>query len=171
MLGALISIAFSAFLIGALARFALPGPDPMPFWLTILLGLGGSLVGGGIAAAIYGGAHVFDSSTHAFVTLLLEIGAAIVLLAVYRRYVQRRPLTGAGAHAFPTRGVGIQRLRARLRQFGVDPDSLASGRKPTSSRLTASKQADELEKLRERRESGELSDEEYERARDALRRY
>src|SRR5436190_13143641 len=100
VLGALISIAFSAFLIGALARFALPGPDPMPFWLTILLGLGGSLVGGGIAAAIYGGAHVFDSSSHAFVTLLLEIGAAIGLLAVYRRYVQRRPLTGAGAHAF-----------------------------------------------------------------------
>jgi uncharacterized membrane protein YeaQ/YmgE (transglycosylase-associated protein family) len=168
---ALLSIVLSAFLIGALARFALPGPDPMPFWLTVLLGLGGSLVGGGIAAAIYGGSHVFDSSSHAFATMLLEVGAAIVLLAIYRRYVQRRPLTGAGAHSFPTRGVGIQRMRARLRQFGVDPDSLTGRRTPTSSGLTPTQQTDELEKLRERHDNGELTDEEYERARDRLRRY
>ena len=91
----------SAFLIGALARFALPGPDPMPFWLTVLFGLGGSLVGGGIAAVAYGVGHVFDSSGHAFVTVLLEIGAADVLLAVYRRYVQRRPRTGQAPTPFP----------------------------------------------------------------------
>ena len=36
VLGALLSIVFSGFLIGALARLALPGPDPMPFWLTVL---------------------------------------------------------------------------------------------------------------------------------------
>jgi uncharacterized membrane protein YeaQ/YmgE (transglycosylase-associated protein family) len=93
VLGALLSIVFSAFLVGALARLALPGPDPMPFWLTLLLGLSGSIVGGGIATAAYGAGHVFDSSGHAFVTLLLEIGAAIVILAAYRRYVQRRPLS------------------------------------------------------------------------------
>ena len=81
VLGALLSVVLSAFVIGALARFALPGPDPMPFWLTLLLGLGGSLIGGGIAAAVFGSSHVFDSSGHGFVTLLLEIGAAIVLLA------------------------------------------------------------------------------------------
>ena len=171
MLGALLSIVLSAFLIGALARFALPGPDPMPFWLTVLLGLGGSLMGGGIAAAVYGGSHVFDSSGHAFVTLLLEIGAAIALLAIYRRYVQRRPLSGAGAHAFPTRGVGVQRMRARLRQLGVDPDRLSGWNQNTSSQPSPAEQTDELEKLRERHDKGELSDEEYERARDRLRRY
>lgn len=110
MLGTLLSIVFSGFLIGALARLALPGPDPMPFWLTVLLGLSGSIVGGGIATAAYGAGHVFDSSGHAFVALLLEIGAAITILAVYRRYVQRRPLSGPGAYAFPTRGFGIQRI-------------------------------------------------------------
>lgn len=171
MLGALLSIVLSAFLIGALARFALPGPDPMPFWLTVLLGLGGSLVGGGIAAAVYGGSHVFDSSGHTFVTLLLEISAAIVLLALYRRYVQRRPLSGAGAYDFPTRGFGIQRMRARLRQLGVDPDRLSGWRENTSSQPSAEEQANELETLRERHDKGELSDEEYERAREQLRRY
>jgi uncharacterized membrane protein YeaQ/YmgE (transglycosylase-associated protein family) len=54
VLGSLLSIVFSGFLIGALARLALPGPDPMPFWLTVLLGLSGSIVGGGIAAASFG---------------------------------------------------------------------------------------------------------------------
>jgi uncharacterized membrane protein YeaQ/YmgE (transglycosylase-associated protein family) len=129
VLGTLLSIAFSGFLIGALARLALPGPDPMPFWLTVLLGLGGSVIGGAIATAAYGAGHVFDSSGHAFVALLLEIGAAIAILAVYRRYVQRRPLYGPGAYAFPTRGFGIQRMRARIRRLGVDPDRLTSRRK------------------------------------------
>lgn len=171
VLGALLSMILSAFLIGALARFALPGPDPMPFWLTVLFGLGGSLVGGGIAAAAYGVGHVFDSSGHAFVTVLLEIGAAVVLLAVYRRYVQRRPMTGAGAHAFPTRGFGIQRMRARLRQLGVDPDRPMGLSGKPSTQLTPREQSDELEKLRELHDKGTLTDEEYERARDRLRRY
>ena len=103
-------------------------------------------------------------------TLLLEIGAAIVILAVYRRYVQRRPLTGAGAYAFPTRGFGIQRQRTRLRQLGVDPDRLAGWRGNSSPQPTPGEQTDELEKLRELHDKGALSDEEYEQARDRLRR-
>ena len=51
MVGAVIGALFTAFIIGALARFALPGPDPMPPWLTILIGLGGSAIGYGI---VYG---------------------------------------------------------------------------------------------------------------------
>lgn len=172
MFGALLSIVFSGFLIGALARLALPGPDPMPFWLTVLIGVSGSLVGGGIAAAVYGVGHVFDRSSHAFVTLLLEIASATVILAVYRRFVQRRPLTGAGAYAFPTRGVGIQRMRARLRQLGIDPDRLAGRRNGSSSSdLTPDERSDELQKLRDLHAKGALSDEEYEQARDRLRRY
>lgn len=170
VLGAVLSIAFSAFLIGALARFALPGPDPMPFWLTIGLGLGGSLIGGAVAAGIFGPSHTFDSSNHAFATLLLEIGAAVALLAAYRRFVQRRPLFGPGARAFPSRGVGVQRMRDQLRQLGVDPERLSTRRQDESSR-NHGEQIEELEKLRERHEKGELSDEEYEQARERLRRY
>ena len=47
MLGSIISVIVTAFFTGALARFAVPGPDPMPAWLTILIGLVGTLIGGG----------------------------------------------------------------------------------------------------------------------------
>ena len=47
--GTVIGVLASAFVTGALARLAVPGPDPMPIWLTILIGLVGSLGGGGLA--------------------------------------------------------------------------------------------------------------------------
>ena len=143
----------------------------MPFWLTIVLGLGGSLVGGVIAASFFGPSHTLDSSNHVFVTALLEIGAAVVLLACYRRFVQRRPLFGPGAYTFPSRGVGVQRMRDQLRRLGVDPDRLTTRQQGKSSKLSHDDQIEELEKLRERHRKGELSDEEYEQARERLRRY
>ena len=126
MLGALISIVLSGFLIGGLARLALPGPDPMPFSLTVLLGLSGSLIGGGIAAAAFGAGHTFDASGHAFVTLLLEIGAAVALLSVYRRYVQRRPSSGPARTSSHPEVSASSGCATRLRRFGVDPDKLTS---------------------------------------------
>jgi uncharacterized membrane protein YeaQ/YmgE (transglycosylase-associated protein family) len=145
----------------------------MPLGVTILLGVAGSMIGGGIGAALFGTKHVFDTSSHVFVTLLLEIAAAVVILALYRRLVQRRPLSGPGARLFPTRGFGIERMRTRLSQLGIDPD------RPRRPRLkggnqsdpTAARQSAELEKLRDLRDRGTLTDEEYERARDRLRRY
>lgn len=38
--------ALSGLIIGALARWLLPGPDPMSYLATIGYGIGGSLVGG-----------------------------------------------------------------------------------------------------------------------------
>ena len=37
MVGTIIGAMFTAFIIGALARFAVPGPDPMPAWLTVAI--------------------------------------------------------------------------------------------------------------------------------------
>ena len=174
MMGSLLSVAFSGLLIGALARLALPGPDPMPLWFTVLVGLIGALAGGGIAAALYGPRHTFDQSNHAFVTLLLEVGAAILILALYRRFVQKRPVFGPGAQSFPSRGLGIERMRARLKQLGIDPDRLTGstkGRKPSRDSSNAEDVADKLEKLREQRDNGSITVEEYEQARERLRRY
>jgi uncharacterized membrane protein YeaQ/YmgE (transglycosylase-associated protein family) len=42
----LIGLAFSGLIIGALGRLAIPGRQPMGCLMTIVVGLGGSFVGG-----------------------------------------------------------------------------------------------------------------------------
>ena len=51
----LILLALSGLIVGALARLALPGPDPMSIGMTILIGLAGSFLGGLVMLAITGG--------------------------------------------------------------------------------------------------------------------
>lgn len=50
----LIVLALSGLIVGALARLALPGPDPMGIGMTILIGIAGSFVGGIIVALLFG---------------------------------------------------------------------------------------------------------------------
>lgn len=52
VLGAIVGLLIGGFIVGGLARFVLPGPDPMPIWTTIAIGVGGSLVGGLAAGAV-----------------------------------------------------------------------------------------------------------------------
>ena len=42
----LIVLAVTGLIVGALARLALPGPDPMGLGMTILIGLAGSFIAG-----------------------------------------------------------------------------------------------------------------------------
>jgi uncharacterized membrane protein YeaQ/YmgE (transglycosylase-associated protein family) len=79
------------FIVGGLARLALPGPDPMPWYATIGLGLGGSLIGGIIARVIFGG----------YGGLIFAILGAILLLYLYRRFAQGRGITGPSARRLP----------------------------------------------------------------------
>ena len=51
----LVYLAIIGLVLGALARLALPGPDPMSIWMTILIGLAGSFIGGLVMLAITGG--------------------------------------------------------------------------------------------------------------------
>jgi uncharacterized membrane protein YeaQ/YmgE (transglycosylase-associated protein family) len=171
VLGTIISAVLFGFLIGAAARLALPGPDPMPFSLTVLIGLAGSVAGTGIAAGMFGASHTFDTSRHVFATLLLEVGVAIGLVAAYRRFVQKRPLWGPEAYRFPTRGIGVARMRARFRRLGVDPEQLARRGGAPPAPKDPKEIAGELEKLRDLRDRGVLSEEDYERERERLRRY
>jgi uncharacterized membrane protein YeaQ/YmgE (transglycosylase-associated protein family) len=84
-----LAVVLSGLVVGALARLAVPGPDPMSIWRTIALGIVGSFLGGLIAGllGISGGGGVF----------LLALAGAVVLLIVYRRVFQGRGITGPGA--------------------------------------------------------------------------
>jgi uncharacterized membrane protein YeaQ/YmgE (transglycosylase-associated protein family) len=79
------------FIVGGLARLALPGPDPMPWYATLGLGLGGSLIGGVIARLLIGTAG----------GLIFAVLGAILLLYLYRRYYQHRGITGPDARRMP----------------------------------------------------------------------
>jgi uncharacterized membrane protein YeaQ/YmgE (transglycosylase-associated protein family) len=115
-LGFVLAIVASGFITGGLARFALPGPDPMPVWLTIAIGLTGSIVGAVVGRAV--------SHDNGYVISFLSFGVAIALVAAYRRFVQHRPIFGPGAMAFPQRGLGVAETRQKLRQLGFDPDAM-----------------------------------------------
>ena len=97
MLGAILSLVVSGLIIGLLARFAVPGKDPLKLWQTILLGIAGSLLGG-VAAGLFGAIDGDDTITpgEAFSSFLFALGGAIVLLILYRKFVQKRPITGPG---------------------------------------------------------------------------
>jgi uncharacterized membrane protein YeaQ/YmgE (transglycosylase-associated protein family) len=120
--GTVIGVLISAFVTGGLARLAVPGPDPMPIWLTVLVGLGGSLGGGGIAYAA--------GSRNPYVISTVGFAVAIALVMLYRRFVQRRPVLGREAYRFPERGVGIDTYRERLQRAGIDPDRIGTAVPP-----------------------------------------
>jgi uncharacterized membrane protein YeaQ/YmgE (transglycosylase-associated protein family) len=144
--GTIVSAFVSGFLIGGLARWAVPGPDPMPIWLTAFFGLAGSAIGGGItAAALHANRDVSDSDY--FSIVMASIVATIALLVAYRRFVQKRPITGPDAHKPPTRGWGL-RLAGRPRGT-----ALGSPR--------GRKKQDVLRKLDQLHDQGVLSEEEY----------
>src|SRR4051794_41986033 len=49
----LVVLAVSGLFVGALARLALPGPDPMGIGMTILIGIAGSFIGGIITMVLF----------------------------------------------------------------------------------------------------------------------
>jgi len=80
MIGFIIFLVFWGALVGALGRLALPGPDPMTFGETALIGIGSSLVAG------------------VLFRLLFNSGAGIlgsVLVATGAVYLVRRSRGGA----------------------------------------------------------------------------
>lgn len=89
ILAFILLVAVSGLIVGALARLAVPGPDPMSIWRTIAFGVLGSLLGGLIAGllGVGGAGGIF----------LLSLIGAVVLLILYRRVFQGRGITGPGA--------------------------------------------------------------------------
>ena len=96
-----------------------------------------------------------------YIVSFLSFGVAMALVAAYRRFVQKRPVFGAGAYAFPERGVGVEQQRERLQKLGIDPNALSPDpRKLERSRLEAA--------LQELHRAGLLDDEELAAKRAAL---
>jgi uncharacterized membrane protein YeaQ/YmgE (transglycosylase-associated protein family) len=129
MLGTIIAALASAFITGALARFAVPGPDPMPAWLTVVIGLGGTVVGGGLVILTVGQSPGWVGTA--------SFGASIALVVVYRRFIQKRPLWGPEAYRFPSKGFGVEQYRARLQRAGIDPDKVMSPFVPAAANAPA----------------------------------
>ena len=87
-LGNVVAILLTGLVVGALGRLAVPGRDPMPLWLTVLIGIAGSIAGGLVAIALgFGAGGVF----------VLSVLAATLIVIVYRRLVQKRTVTGPGS--------------------------------------------------------------------------
>ena len=73
------------FIVGGLARLIMPGRDPMGCFMTALLGIGGSILGGFIAQLIWreSGSGIRPGN------FLLSLLGAIILLFIWRQ-IQRK---------------------------------------------------------------------------------
>jgi uncharacterized membrane protein YeaQ/YmgE (transglycosylase-associated protein family) len=70
-------------IVGAIARLLVPGRDPMGWIATIVLGVIGSLVGGGIGYAIWGGPYAPGG-------WILAILGGVITLLVYNWATRKR---------------------------------------------------------------------------------
>jgi len=147
VLASIVMIMVFGFITGGLARLAVPGPDPMPVWLTVAIGLAGSAAGGALAIGIWG------RGTQA-IGLLSFLGAVLLVVA-YRRFVQKRPLTGPDALKFPDKGIGIDRFTERRQKM----EDLMRQAQHTQA---ANDAESNLSKLSDLHKAGILTDEEFE---------
>ena len=83
-MGILLWIVFGL-VAGAVAKFIMPGRDPGGLIVTILLGVGGAVIGGMVATAFgFGAMSGFDIRS-----LMIAIGGALILLVGYRLVTTR----------------------------------------------------------------------------------
>jgi uncharacterized membrane protein YeaQ/YmgE (transglycosylase-associated protein family) len=73
---------------GFIARALVPGPDPMGWLGTMILGIVGSFVGGTLAALIFGGTLDFTAAG-----LVGSVIGAIIVLLIWRSMGGRRGVT------------------------------------------------------------------------------
>ena len=76
----LVSWAVFGLIIGAIARLVMPGKQTMSWLMTMLLGVVGSFVGGGISYLIFGSG---PSGTFQPAGWIMSFVGALVLLAIY----------------------------------------------------------------------------------------
>ena len=78
-MGTLTSI-FLGLLVGALAKWIIPGKDPGGLFVTMVLGIAGAMIGGFIGTQLgVGGVTGFN-----LISIGLATSGAIILLVIYR---------------------------------------------------------------------------------------
>jgi uncharacterized membrane protein YeaQ/YmgE (transglycosylase-associated protein family) len=80
-----LSILVGGLLIGALGRLIAPGRNRIGLLWTVTCGVGGSLIGGIVARALF-----ISPGTHWLITLVLEVLAAALLVSLVSRRRPRR---------------------------------------------------------------------------------
>jgi uncharacterized membrane protein YeaQ/YmgE (transglycosylase-associated protein family) len=81
MLGFIIALVIIGIIAGYLARFLVPGRDPMGFGGTLLLGVVGSFIGGFLGYALFGN----DAEEGALQTsgIIGSVVGAVILLLIF----------------------------------------------------------------------------------------
>lgn len=78
MLALIVWVVFGL-IVGVIAKLLMPGRDPGGFVVTILIGIVGSFIGGGISWLLFGANDPYNPSGW-----IMSIIGALVLLYVYR---------------------------------------------------------------------------------------
>jgi len=74
-------------IVGVIARFLMPGPDPMGGLGTIVLGIIGSFIGGFLSQLLFAGNAAFPPPTSGWIGSII---GALVALGIYRYSNGRR---------------------------------------------------------------------------------
>ncbi len=70
---------------GAVAKFIMPGKDPGGFIVTILIGIGGAVLGGWLGSTFLG----LAPNSFNFSSMLVAIGGSLLLLFGYRMITKK----------------------------------------------------------------------------------
>ena len=74
----LVLLIIEGLIIGVLAKIVVPGRNPIPIWLTVIIGIAGALIGNWISNYV----GVRHTSGIDWIRHLLQIGVAAVLVAL-----------------------------------------------------------------------------------------
>ena len=88
-IGSIIGWLVIGLIAGALAKLIMPGKDPGGIIVTLLLGIVGAVLGGWLGGLIFGQ----PLQGFSFVSLILAIVGALIVLGIYRVVVGRRAVS------------------------------------------------------------------------------
>ena len=81
----LISWILMGLIAGALGKWIMPGKDPGGIIVTILLGIGGALLGGWIGSLL----GIGTVNSFSIGSVLLAVGGALIILFLYRKFASK----------------------------------------------------------------------------------